>query len=413
VAAGSSWDLRIFFDLDPQQTATRWFGALALGSDAGEPGDLGMFPVELTRRGDDVTKVADVEQAEVGDIIEYTLFVDTNLSGATRTYDITDRLPPGMELVAGSVQADRGSFSASVGQIEWTFDLDPPEIDYEMTTSAQDVTCDTGFDGYANLEDFGIPPSNLRSPDPPAPGSPIDSSVFTTFVGGDPINLYGIGYAGISFTDDGFVLADAANNYGGAPGVAQTLPDPALPNNLAALLWQDMEIVNDPANFKGVSLANADDGARIVIEYDDVQPAGGDGSVTWDFQVFIRREPSDQPGVFEIVYAYDNLSPFSGPATIGVENATGSFATTLVNNAIPGAQVSNGTVVCFDQVTLGRAQLTYRAEVVAESPAADGNFTNTAHHVTTEVGSRPETAVERVMFFDPDSIFRNSFEASE
>ncbi len=409
VAKGAPWDLRVFFELDPAQTATRWFGAIALGSDAGQAGDLGTFPVELTRRADDVTKVADVDQAEVGDIIEYTLFADTNLSGDTQSYDVTDRLPVGLELVAGSVQADRGSFSASGGQIEWTFDLDPPEIDYEMTTSAQDPTCDTGFGGYVNLADFGIAPLDLGPP----PGSPIDTAVYRVFSGGIPIDLYGVGYDGMSFTDDGFLLGDFANNYGGSPWVPQTLPDAALPNNLAAPLWQDLEIVNDPANGKGVSLANINGDEGILIEYDDVQPFGGDGSVTWDFEVVMRRSRDDTPGAFEIVFAYDNLSPLPSTSTIGVENAAGDRATTLVNNADPASAITNASMVCFDQVTVGTAQLTYQAEVVAEPPSADGHFTNEAEHETTEIGSQQETAFERVKFFNSDEIFRNSFERFE
>jgi uncharacterized repeat protein (TIGR01451 family) len=409
VAKGAPWDLRVFFELDPAQTATRWFGALALGSDAGQAGDLGTFPVEITRRADDVTKIADVDQAEVGDIIEYTLFVDTNLSGDTQSYEITDRLPVGLELVAGSVQVDRGSFSASGGQIEWTFDLDPPEIEYEMTTSAQDPTCDTGFGGYVNLADFGVPPADLGPP----PGSPIDTAVYTAFTGGVPIDLYGVGYDGISFTDDGFLVGDFGNNYGGSPWVPQTLPDAALPNNLAAPLWQDLEIVNDPANGKGVSLANINGDEGILIEYDDVQPFGGDGSVTYDFEVLMWRVRDDAPGAFEIVFAYDNLSTLPATTTIGVENAAGDRATTLVNNADPASAITNGSMVCFDQVTVGTAQLTYQAEVVAEPPSADGHFTNEAEHATTEPGSQPETAFDRVKFFVPDELLRQSFEQFE
>ena len=125
----------------------------------------------------------------------------------------------------------------------------------------------------------------------------------------------------------------------------------------------------------------------------------------------MRRAADDTPGAFEIMVAYDNLSPLLDPITIGVENAAGDMATALVNNTVPGAAIANGTVVCFNRVAEGTAQLSYQAEVVGEPASADGYFSNEAVHSTSELGSRQETAIGRVKY--SDVIFEDGFEPSD
>ena len=50
------------------------------------------------------------------------------------------------------------------------------------------------------------------------------------------------------------------------------MPDPLLPNNVAAVLWQDMNVVYS-AGTKGISLATA--GTSVsVVEYDDIEAYG-------------------------------------------------------------------------------------------------------------------------------------------
>lgn len=409
VAGGDPWDLRILFDLDSGNQPGRWYGELVLGSDVGQSGDLGSIPVAVHRQADDVVKVADVASAALGETIEYSIFVDTNLTGETRSYSIADQVPSGLSIVPGSISTSLGTASISGSTIFWDFNLAPPGFDYQMTTQAETAACGTGFGtgGYVNLQDFAISPADLGTP----PDQPIDTTVFTAFGTGLPIDLYGVPHTGIGITDDGFLVGDPATNYGGSPWIPQAIPDAVLPNNLIAALWQDMEIVNDPANFKGLSLATS--GAEVVIiEYDDLQPFAGDGSVTWDFEVILRRTADDTPGVFEIVLAYANLSPLAASLTVGVENATGETGTALVNNAIPNGAIDNATVVCFDRVaTAATATLTYQAEVVGSPGPNSIYFINEASHSTDEIGGTTAVSDSRVLFNDPDRLFLDSFEA--
>jgi len=417
VAAADPWDLRILFDVDSQNQPGRWFGALLLGSAAGESGDLGAVPVELTRRADDVVKLADRTSAEIGETIDYTLFVDTNLTDDTAVYDIVDTLPAGLALVPDSLQASRGTTALNGDRIEWNFSLDVPAYTYAVTTRAQNAACNTslagvGDGGYVNLADLGFDPIDLG----PAPDQPIDGADISLTIEDPPLDLYGVAQTALGLSDDGILIGTPSMHSGGSPGAPQTVPDAAEPNNLIAALWQDMEIINDPAGGKGLTAVEAVDGASVIIEYDDLQPVGGDGSVTWDFQAMLRFAADDTPDAFEVVLAYANLAPLDAPVTVGMENASGTTATALVNNQVPGAAVDDSTVVCFDRMLdadASTAQLTYRAEVVAAPASLDGLFTNRADHATDEIGGRTATATARVEFLDADEIFKDGFETIE
>lgn len=406
VPQGQSWDLTVTFDIESGSQPGRWYGALALGSSADNSGDVFTVPVDLVRLSDDVTKFADVATAEPGDIVNYTIFVDSNVTDDALNYDISDLVPEGLELIPDSVAVSRGEAVIDGNRIDWQFDLPPPVIGYDMSTNADDMSCDTGFGGYVNLQNFNLSPADLGQP-------VLDTVVFNAFTAGLPIDLFGVPHTGIAFTDDGFVVGNPNVNYGGFPWVPQNIPDPELPNNLAAILWQDMEIVNDPPNFKGVTLATAGPDT-IIIEFDDVQPFGGDGTVTWDFQVIIRRTPSDAAGAFEYVFAYNNLSPITDPVTVGMENADGEEATALINSATVDGEITDTTIVCFDRVERNAsATLTYSAEVIGGALETERVITNIAVHLTDNPGDDTSASEETVIVNVADRVFKDGFESMQ
>ena len=152
---------------------------------------------------------------------------------------------------------------------------------------------------------------------------------------------FGSTFEGLSFTDDALVL------FGDAPAGAapQTLPDSTAPNALIAALWSDLEIVYE-AGLRGISLATA--GSAVIIEYDDPVLAGT-SSVVGDFEVIIY--PVDHtPGYHEVVLAFDNLQNLPSPATIGLEDETGTLAAAYLNLGDPSSVLADGLMICFDWV---------------------------------------------------------------
>jgi len=293
-----------------------------------------------------------------------------------------------MTYVPGSATATAGTVDVVDNTLTWSGVMAVPELEYIMTTSADDPLCDTGFGGYLNLENYGI----LAQP-----GITGDTVAFVSFSTGDPINYYGVEYTGMGFSDDGFAIFDPANNYGGSPWIPQSIPDAELPNNVLAAFWQDFEIFYDATSNAGVSLATTGaPGGWIIVEYDDIQLWGGSPSIM-DFEIVVSRAVIDAPGFYEIVYAYDNIN-YALPATIGVEDAAGANGVALVNNGDTSGIISDGFMVCFDQIgAADPAVITY--QVTVDATDRYRTLTNNVVHDTDNPGSmEASTSVDVIVW---------------
>jgi len=327
------FQLDVYWDEDTEE-GDRLYGYFDTCADAACEGAswIGSTDIDIRRLADDVVKTADVGIAMPGDTITYTIEI-TNFADVPTAYTINDVLPTGVTYVPDSVTGG-ALYDDVANAITWSGTVDAPQAPYyNVSDSLTDPFCDTGFGGYVDLEALGIFANA---------GITGDTKVWTLTPGAVPYNFYGVEYPAISFTDDGFAIFDYANNYGGSPWTNQDIPDPAKPNNLAAMLWQDMEIVYDQATNKGVSLASA--GADLhIIEYDDVQ-IYEDPTTTYDFEIVHNHVVDDTPGIYEFVFAYDNINgPLDG-ATIGTENSDGTAATQYAYNS---ASFADGHMVCF------------------------------------------------------------------
>lgn len=387
---GEPFDLRVFYDEPAMEAGQRWYGALSLGSSAQSLGDIGIIPVDLNRYADDVVKTADVETAAPGDTVTYELTVQPNVTAEDLTYTITDAIPEGMTYVEGS--ATQGA-TVTDGVLTWEGLSPSPagmEGQYVITRNDADPLCVNPLseDGsYLDLEEYGF------VADPEIVGDTVAFSVGTAA----PFSFYGIDYDELWVTDDGFVVFDAETHYGGEPWLPQTLPDPQAPNNLLAMLWQDMEIVYDEAANTGVTVVEGETetgGGLVVIEYDDVQLAGSPES-TYDVQLVAFGEQDDTEGYYEFYVAYDNVTgPVDGPLTVGTENADGTSGQTLVDHDSAEGVVADGNVVCFDYTGASLAPVTVRYEVTVDDDGSlsDGDvLTNEATHVTDNPGAQPVT----------------------
>ncbi len=372
------FQLDVYWDEDTEE-GDRLYGYFDTCADAACEGAswIGSTDIDIRRLADDVVKTADVETVMPGDTITYTIEI-TNLADVPTAYTINDVLPTGVTYVPDSVTG--GALYDDVNNaITWSGTVDAPMAPYyNVSDSVSDPMCDTGFGGYVDLEAYGI----LANA-----GITGDTKVWTLTPGAVPYNFYGVEYPAISFTDDGFAIFDYANNYGGSPWINQDIPDPALPNNMAAMLWQDMEIVYDAATNKGVSLAGV--GADLhVIEYDDAQP-WGDPTTTYDFEIVHYHVVDDTPGYYEFVFAYDNINGPLDLATIGTENSDGTAATQYAYNS---ASFANGHMVCFDLVTPSTTKtITFQVTVDGDAPL--GPLSNVALHDNDHPGTVEEMAV--------------------
>lgn len=379
IAAGEPFSLRTFWDETDMEAGQTWQGSLSLGTGPGNAGNIGVIPVTVHRVEDDVTKTAHVATATPGDVVTYTVTVQPNVTPEDQTYSITDTLPAGMTYVEGSAT---GGATASGNTVSWSSTLPTTADDqgsYTVTTAATDDTCVTPFGDteYVDLESLGIKT---------VAGVTGDTQTFNAFTASS-FGFLGDQYQGLTFTDDGFLVYDAATNYDGEPWVNQTLPDPAAPNNVAAMLWQDMEIFYDQAANHGVSIAQAGDLKVIEFDnirlWDDVDETAG----SYDMEVFAIAGSND------LVFAYDNVTGPLDNVTIGTENAAGDAADTLVNAGDASDVITDGAVVCatYEDPLGDPVSFTYQA-TVGEGVHNRQVLTNTAVHTTSNAGAKPAEA---------------------
>jgi conserved repeat domain len=377
--AATPFELDVYWDEDTEE-GDRLYGYFDTCADAACDEWIGATDIDIRRLADDVVKTADVETAMPGDMITYTIEI-TNFADVATDYSINDVLPAGVTYVPDSVTGG-AVYDEITNAITWSGTVDAPgEPYYNVTDSLTDPYCDTGFGGYADLETFGILPQSSISGDTKAWG---------VGAGSIPFNFYGVDYNAMYFTDDGFAIFDPVNTWVPAPmpWVNQDIPDTELPNALAAILWQDMEVVYDPnpTLLRGVSIATA--GANYhVIEYDDVQPYGA-SSITYDFEIVYQHSVVDTPGWYEIVFAYDNINGPLNYATIGLENYAGTAA---AQYAYMDANFVNGHMICFDLVTPSTTHV-ITFQVTVDEGMYDFLLENEVEHDNDSLGTLPELA---------------------
>jgi uncharacterized repeat protein (TIGR01451 family) len=387
--AATPFDIRTFWDESDLDAGETWHGTLTLGTSAATKGDIGVIPVTVTRVEDDVTKTADKTQAAPGDTITYTVEVAPNVTHEDLTYSITDALPEGTTYVEGSA-TDGATYADGVvswsGVLESTFG---EEGNYTLTTSAEDpVACEPG---YLDLASLGIKPQSAVVG---------DTKTFSTF-GTGTFGFYGENYQGLKFSDDGFLVY--GNGYAGAPFTPQSVPNVAAPNNVAALLWQDMEFRYDAASGAGVSLASTasangntvlDPGEIAVVEYDDMRvfEDGGGALGKLDMEVIATAGSND------LVFVYDNIT--SGEilegVTIGTENANGTVGASLVNRGDATTVLENDLAVCatYSEPKAEGASFSYQVKV--DPTVGNKNLTNKVVHTTDDPGAKPVAASHTV-----------------
>lgn len=383
IAGGEPFDIRVFWDEPELDAGETWYGALAVGTDSASAGNIGVMPVTLNRVADDVTKTADVTEAAPGDVITYTVEVEPNVAREDLTYTVTDPLPGGATYVDGSA-TDGATFAD--GTVTWNGSLEAPSQEdeaYAVTTSATDDSCVNPLTGEA--EYFDAKAELNRNPSSTIFG---DGRAWTLGAGAFSFGLYETWNNGLTFTDDGF-LVYGAGNYGGAPGVPQALPDAAKPNNVAAGLWQDMEIVYDATAGSGVTALAFTDGT-VFVEFDNLRRKGDTSGATYDMEAIVKD------GTNDVVWVYGDMTGPLDQVTIGTENATGSEADTLVNKGSAAGVITNDTVVCMSAKPKDVDGASFSYQVKVDDGVADGSLTNKLVHTVDNPGAKPATASHTV-----------------
>lgn len=393
LAAATPFSIRTFWDEDAMEAGQTWHGTLTLGSSPASAGDIGVVPVTVERVDDDVTKTADTAEAAPGDTITYTVEVAPNVTPEDLTYSITDTLPEGTTYVEGS--ATDGA-TASGGVVTWEGTLESTSGDqgsYSVTSSKTDPSCVNPFTGtasYFDLFNATNPPGQILA----QPDYAGDSKIWQAF-GDTTLGWYGEAYRGVGFTDDGFLVYGGADNWAQSeddePWVPQVLPNPALPNNVAAGMWRDGQVFYDQAANSGVSLASAAGGTVKVIEWDNLGGWNAPGD-SLDMQVFAFADSND------LVWAYNDIKADLSEVTIGTENADGTNGQALVNQADATTAITNGTVVCMTYESPVSEATSFSYQVTVDGDVHERQrLVNEVVHTTSDPGAKPASTTQTVV----------------
>ncbi len=393
VAAGSPYSVRVYWDAPTMKAGEKWYGGFDLGSDAGNPGNLGFVPVYIVREDDDVTKgVIDTAVGANGVVTAtYAITVAQNVFAEDLTYNLTDTIPAGMTYVPGSVS---GGGVYTNGKILWSGTQIKPARRYNVSTSLDDALCtmplatlDGKVDHYVDLQAFGFNTNagiNGAGPWQDAGYGGGDYAFFN-----DPIGnvLY--------FTDEGYVSLDINSVFGG-PYANQPIPAAGLPDANMAVLWRQMNIVYDAGTNAGVTtgiqLTSGGVPAAKLLEFDNIQMPGDPTSMA-DFELLIAENIDDAAGEYEIIYAYDNLTgDFTTltTGTIGVENKDGSTGTQWAYNDANLGTLQDGMAICFDWNVPVQSPKVITYQVTTS--CSGGVYTNTVEHTVNNMGARTATA---------------------
>lgn len=359
----TEFDVRVSWDLTDAVEGDIYIGAVSLGTDAENPDNLGVIPVDIVRGSDDIYVTAESEERVLpGEEATFYVNVLANLTPEDRDYDISLTLPDNVTLVDGSMS--HGG-TAEAGTLSWTLTQESllgAEPGYTITSNATDAMCaNPEFGqggGYIDLAGFGIGFATLDG----------DTTSGTFSV---PANFLGTLYDAVTITDDGFVTV--GTDTGDTAWVNQNFPDAAVPNGVIAPYWRDQ--IFDVANGSGLSVATAGS-AYTILEWDNMKFYGiGDAYADIaDFQVVFQNEAT--AGQPNIVFSYDNVVHELGsilPVTIGYENVDGTAGAApyytaydqSIMDANLDADIASGTQICMylNEVSTEPTQLAFTVMV--------------------------------------------------
>lgn len=297
IAAGASVTFTVTLDVTTLPQETWQFGEVKWSEDASLAPDAHMPVAAYVSASTDLNaliKEADVSQTVQGGIATYTITL-ANTDVVTHTFALTDTIPANAAYVPASATGGL-IYDAAGEELTWSGVIGP---------SGFTVAPGAAPYGYVALSAFTAPASK--------PSNADDGGVIYNV---PAFNYFGQTYTQIIWSVNGTVEAGAASLLA-TGGANQAMPGVALPNNLLAPWWTDLDMTS-AGNWYIAVLADASNN-YLVVEWKDV-PRYADPTSLATFQVWI------QLGSDIIWYAYPN-NAFTGntaTATVGAENSDAS-----------------------------------------------------------------------------------------
>jgi uncharacterized repeat protein (TIGR01451 family) len=283
-------------------------------------------------------KSVDKASATSGEVLTYQIQLN-NLTPST-TYSVVDPIPENATYVPGSAEGTVDGTPVTV-----TYEPGPDRVVAEGTMTPEGIGVGPGTSpgGYQGLAGYGFSPLT----------GPADRDEGGLIFSGLDFYYQGVHYDSVIVSVNGTVEVGTASSVA-APWTNTDLPDPAVPNNLLAPFWTDLDLRTSGDWYVGALTDGVD--TWDIFEWENV-PEWGNPSAQHTFQVWIER------GTEAIHFIYQKISPaVPSSLTVGAENADGTLGDSYYFNSA-GTAPAVGTDLIVESVPGSVGVFNFQVEV--------------------------------------------------
>ncbi|TMN72647.1 peptidase S8 [Pseudoalteromonas sp. S1727] len=362
VSGYQDYTIDVGYSIPEMEIGEIYFGGIDIGSNPSDIGNVGFIPLILSQIDEDVSFTASKNKAKVGDIVDFNVKVIANNTEHARNFALDLALPQGIELIAESVIASHSTPGEVLvndqtwhveGTQESTKDVDR---NYKITTNITDEMCSlrvagSPTPGYLDLRQYGW--RTLVEVE----GTYSNSFEFSLQelmnteqdVSFPFFNLEN--YTSLKISPAGAIYWSSRR----LPSAHTPFPTGSsipTPEHMIAPYWVGdntltrFDALSGQYDLNaGVTPSYTSDREWLVLEWDNVERRNTDGQSV-DFEVFLRTNINYEPGEYEMMFAYDNLSMADEKGSIGFKSYAGR---TVIN----GSPVEHyyGDGIAFNDLT--------------------------------------------------------------
>jgi uncharacterized repeat protein (TIGR01451 family) len=306
-AGGTPYTLTLTYNEPQMDAGENWYGLLTLGTDPGNPGNIGQIPINVHRVADEVSKSVSPATAKLGDVVTYTIVIK-NPDAVPHNYVLTDVLPASVTYVPGSV-AGPATYNAGLNaiQISQTVNGQVKAANYVVDNSLTNpnLVNESPLGGFYSLANFG------------APSARLDDTLYSYADVGCPFQFYDSANStpnGFQYSTNG--VASPRSALTSVPGpVPAPIPTAANPNGFIAADWNNVSI----SNTLGITTAG-----RLGFTLYNTAPVCP-SDYLWAFEYHRLHDKTNAGRVMDVQYLYDFANPDVHWVQYG--NVSGSWGT--------------------------------------------------------------------------------------
>ncbi|CAG0929869.1 lactocepin [Thermoflexales bacterium] len=377
VAGGTPYTLTVVYNEPLMDAGENWYGVATLGTDPGNPGNIGQVPITVHRVADEVSKTASTSTAQPGDVVTYTLVIK-NPDTIAHNYILTDVLPSGLTYIPGSLTGP-ATFDSGLNAVLISMTVSgtikaPNYIVADSLTNPA-VAAESPLGGFVNL---GAP--SPRGDNLAFAFNDVGCPTLLTFYDDPAVSGTNAGALGYSTNGGVFPRSSSTSAVLSAGALTAPIPTAALPNGFITGFGGDLSITNT---------VNITDAGRV---------AGSLGTCGTNYLFAIQmnlHKKSDDAQKLKAQYLYDQSMPdvhwiafgdvsptFSQSGGVsGAENFAGTLG---VNYTGP---ITSGLVLKYSRALVAAPPITVTFRVTIENTAPavvvnSANYTVDVPHTT-------------------------------